>query len=63
MYKVFMRPDLNYDDMIYDEAYKGNISPKNSVYSMQSLSNLIRAARGLSREKIYRELGMEFLRH
>ena len=40
MYKVFMRPDLSYDDMIYDEAYNGNISPKNSVYSIQNLSKV-----------------------
>ena len=56
MCKVFVRPHLDYGDMIYDKAYNKTFHQK-----LESCLALSGAIRGSSREKIYHELGLESL--
>ena len=57
MYKAFVRPHLDYGDMIYDEAYNETFHQK--LESIQY--NTCLSLSGSSREKLYHELGLESL--
>ena len=59
IFKSFVRPHLDYGDIIYDRAY--NTSLQQNIESIQYNPALaIRGAvRGISREKLYQELGFE----
>ena len=62
IYKSFLRPHLDYGDIIYDRAF--NESFQNKLESVQydaglSITGIIR---GSSREKLYQELGLESLK-
>ena len=57
MYKAFVRPHLDYGDMIYDEAYNETFHQKLEC----SQYNTCLSLSGSSREKLYHELGLEFL--
>ena len=61
IYKAFVRPHLDYGDIIYDNP--GNISFSQKIESVQYNAALAitRAVRGTSREKLYQELGFEHL--
>ena len=61
IYKSFIRPHLDYGDIIYDQAY--NVSFYQKLESIQYNSALVitGAIRGTSAEKIYNELGLETL--
>ena len=61
IYKAFIRPHLDYGDIIYDNS--SNISLSQMIESVQYNAALaiIGAIRGSSREKLYRELGLESL--
>ena len=58
----FMRPYLDYGDIIYDQAY--NVSFHENLESVQYNSALAitGAIRGTSTEKLYNELGLETLK-
>ena len=61
IYKCFIRPHLDYGDIIHDQAY--NISSHQNLESIQynaalALTGEIRSS---SREKLYHELGLESL--
>ena len=58
IYKSFIRPHLDYGDIIYDRAF--NKSFQNKLESVQYDTTL--AIRGSSREKFYQELGLETLK-
>ena len=61
IYKAFVRPHLEYGDVVYD--YRGN------AYFMQKLKSVQYSAslaitdcfRGTSRDKLYSEIGLESL--
>ena len=55
IYKAFVRPHLDYGDVLYDQAFDNSFHVK--IESMQFTATI----RGTSREKIYQELGLEFL--
>ena len=59
IYKSFLRPHLDYGDVIYDRAF--NESFQNKLESVQHNAALAitEAIRGSSREKLYEELGLE----
>ena len=61
IYKSFIRPHLDYSDIIYDQAY--NLSFHQKLESIQYNTALVLtgAIRGSSREKLYQELGLESL--
>ena len=53
IYKTFLRPLIDYGDIIYDQ-------PQNE--SLQAVIAITGATQGLPCEKIYQELGLESLR-
>ena len=59
IYKCFIRPHLDYGDIIYDQAF--NLSFHQKLESIQCNAGLALtgAIRGSSREKLYQELGLE----
>ena len=58
LYKSFIRPYLDYGDIIYEQAF--NSSFHESIQYNASLA-ITGAIRGTSREKLYNELGFELL--
>ena len=61
MYKTFVRPHLDYGNIIYDQAYNEAFHQKLESIQYNASLALSGAIRGLSREKIYHELGLESL--
>ena len=62
IYRSFVRPDLDYGDLIYDQPENELFSSKiESVQCNASLA-ITGAIRGTSQEKLYQELGLESLR-
>ena len=61
IFKSFIRPHLDYGDIIYDRVY--NTSFHQNIESIQYNPTLaiVGAVRGTSREKLYQELGLESL--
>ena len=63
MYKAFVRPHLDYGNMIYDEAYNETFHQKLESIQYNACLALSGAIRGSSREKLYHEVGLESLQH
>ena len=61
MYKAFVRPHLDYGDIIYDEAYNETFHQKLESFQYYACLALSGAIRGSSKEKLYHELGLESL--
>ena len=63
LYKSFIRPHLDYGDIIYDQPF--NNSSQTKIESMQYIACLaiIGAIRGTSKERLDKELGLESLQH
>ena len=59
IYKVFLRPLVDYGDVIYDQ-------PQNEVFCFEKLESVqlavTGAMQGTSHDKLYRELGLESLK-
>ena len=56
-----MRPHLDYGDIIHDEAYNKTFQQKLESVQYNASLALSGAIRGSSREKLYHELGLEYL--
>ena len=61
LYKAFVRPHLDYGDIIYDQAHNALFHQKLESLQYNACLAITEAIRGSSREKIYRELGFESL--
>ena len=61
IYKSFIRPHLDYGDIIYDQAYSALFHQKIESVQYNSALAITGAIRGTSKEKIYHELGLESL--
>ena len=61
IYKSFIRPHLDYGDIIYDQAYNLSFHQKLESIQYNAALALTGAIRGSSREKLYQELGLESL--
>ena len=61
IYEPFVRPHLDYGDVIYDEAYNKTFHQKLESIQYNSCLALSGAIRGSSREQLYQELGLESL--
>ena len=63
IYKSFIRPHLDYSDVIYDQAY--NVSFQKGIESIQynAAVCITGAIRETSKEKLFEELGLESLQH
>ena len=62
IYKSFFRPNLDYADKIYDKPF--NESFKTKIKMIQYRNNslvIIEAIKGTSRDRLYQEIGLEFL--
>ena len=61
IYKAFIRPHLNYGDIIYDNPCNEIFCSKIESVQYNVALAITRAIRGTSREKLYHELGFEYL--
>ena len=61
IYKCFIRPHLDYGDIIYDQAYNLSFHKKLESIQYNAALALTGDIRGSSREKLYQELGLESL--
>ena len=62
IYKSFVRPHLDYGDVIYDQPNNHSFSEKIESIQFNSALAITGAIRGSSREKLYNELGFESLK-
>ena len=61
IYNAFVRPHLDYGDVIYDQAFNTSFHEKLESIKYNVCLALTGAIRGTSKEKIYQELGLESL--
>ena len=61
IYKSFVRPLLDYADIIYDKPYNESFKEKLEAVQYNACLAITGAIRGTSRERLYRELGLETL--
>ena len=60
--KPFLRPHLDYGDVIYDRAFNESFQNKLGSVQYKAALAVTGAIRGSSREKLYQELGFESLK-
>ena len=58
IYKSFLRPHLDYGDVIYDRAFNESFQNKLESVQYNAALAITGAIRGSSREKLYQELGL-----
>ena len=63
IYKSFVRPYLDYGDILYDKVFNESFHQKIESIQYNACLAIAGAIRGSSREKIYQELGLESLGH
>ena len=61
LHKVFVCLQLDYDDIIYDQAHNVSLHQKLESLQYNAYSAITGTIRGSSREKIYQEPGFESL--
>ena len=59
IYKSFVRPNLDYGDIIYDNPENETLINKLEKVQYQACLAITGAFQGTSRESLYRELGLE----
>ena len=59
IYKAFVRPHLDYGDVLYDQAFDASLHGKLESNQYNACLALTGAIRGTSKEKIYQKLGLE----
>ena len=59
--KSFVRPHLDYGDIIYDQPYKASFHSKLESIQYNATLAITGAIRETSKEKLYQELGLESL--
>ena len=62
IYKSFVRPHLDYGDIIYDQPKNESFCQKLESHQYNAALAITRAIRGTSQTKIYQELGLESLK-
>ena len=61
IYKAFIRPHLEFGDVLYDQAFNNSLKEKLESFQYNACLALTGAIRGTSKEKIYQELELESL--
>ena len=61
IYKSFIRPHLDYDDVVYNRPSNDAFSNKLETVQYNAALAITGAIKGTSREKLYQELGLEYL--
>ena len=59
IYKAFVRPYLDYGDILYDQAYNMSFHHKLESIQYNACLAITGAIRGTSKEKLCQELGLE----
>ena len=62
VYKCFIRPHLNYGDVIYDQPNLSSLANKIKSIQHNLALAITDALRGTSKEKLYQDLGFEYLK-
>ena len=62
IYKLFVRPVLDYADIIYDKPHKGSFIEKIERVQYNACLVITGAFKGTSSERLYQELGLESLK-
>ena len=62
IYKTFIRSQLGYADVIYDQAYNSSFHEKLESLQYNACLAITGATRGTSSEKLYQEFGLESLK-
>ena len=62
IYKSFVRPHLDYGDIIYDQPQNESFCNKVESIQYNAALAISGAIRGTSKTKLYKELGLEFLK-
>ena len=62
IYKVFLRPLIDYGDIIYDQPHNSSFCEKLESVQYKAVLPITGAIQGTSREKIFQELGFESLK-
>ena len=62
IYKSFLKPHLDYGDVVYDRAFNESFQNKLESVQYNAALAIAGAIRGSSREKLYQELGLESLK-
>ena len=60
-YKAFVRPHLDYGDILYGQAYNASFHQKFESLQYNACLAITGAIRGSSREKLYQQIGFESL--
>ena len=61
IYKAFIRPHLDYGDVIFDQAFNNSFHQRLESIQYNAALAITGAIRGTSKEKLYQELGFESL--
>ena len=61
IYKSFVRPHLDYGDIVYDQPTNQSFSNKIEAVQYNAALAITNAIKGTSRTKLYKELGIESL--
>ena len=59
IYKSFIRPHLDYGDIVYDQPKNSSLSEKIESLQYNAALAITGAIKGSSKEKLYQELGFE----
>ena len=62
IYKTFIRSQLDFTNVMYDQAYNFFFHEKLEPLPYNACPAITRAIRGTSSEKLYQELGLEYLK-
>ena len=63
IYKPFIRPHLDYGDIIYDQTYNASFHQRLESLQHNAALPVTGAIRGTLKEKLYNELGLESLQN
>ena len=61
IYKSFVRPNLDYADIIYDKPFNESFKRKIEMVQYKAALVITGAIKGTSRDRLYQELGLESL--
>lgn len=62
IYKSFIRPQLDYADIIYDNPFNESFNEKIEKIQYNAALVVTGAIKGTSQERLYQKLGLESLR-
>ena len=62
IYKTFLRPHLDYCDVIYDKPYNEKFADTVELFQYNVALAITGAVKGTSKENLYNKLGLEYLK-